>query len=51
MDCYAEQHEVADLPEDTLVFLLGSRCCEIDLLTRAAWIFSLGQRPAGTACD
>jgi transglutaminase-like putative cysteine protease len=37
MDCNARQHEVADLPEDTLVFLLGSRYCETDLLSQAAW--------------
>jgi len=37
MECYAEQHEVADLPEDTLVYLLGSRYCETDLLSQAAW--------------
>jgi len=33
----AAQHDVADLPEETLVFLLGSRYCETDLLTEAAW--------------
>jgi transglutaminase-like putative cysteine protease len=37
MDCGAVQHEVGDLPEDTLVFLLGSRYCETDLLSQAAW--------------
>ena len=26
-----------DLPEETLVFLLGSRYCETDLLSEAAW--------------
>ena len=26
----AEQHPVPRLPEETLVFLLGSRCCETD---------------------
>jgi transglutaminase-like putative cysteine protease len=40
----AQQHEVSDLPEDTLVFLLGSRYCETDLLTQAAWdLFSQTQ--------
>ncbi len=33
----AEQHALPDLPEDTLVFLLGSRYCETDLLSDAAW--------------
>ena len=37
MDCNAEQCDVSDLPEDTLVFLLGSRYCETDLLSQAAW--------------
>ena len=31
------QHEVQDLPEDTLVFLLGSRYCETDFLSQTAW--------------
>ncbi len=33
----ARQHPLQDLPEDTLVFLLGSRYCETDLLSEAAW--------------
>ncbi len=33
----AGQASVQDLPEDTLVFLLGSRYCETDLLSEAAW--------------
>ncbi len=33
----APQHDVRDLPEDTLVFLLGSRYCETDLLSQVAW--------------
>jgi transglutaminase-like putative cysteine protease len=33
----AMQHPVETLPEETLVFLLGSRYCEIDRLTAAAW--------------
>ncbi len=33
----ARQHLVQDLPEDTLVFLLGSRYCETDRLTEIAW--------------
>ncbi|MDD2704989.1 MAG: transglutaminase family protein [Acidocella sp.] len=33
----AKQHEVQDLPPETLVFLLGSRYCETDELTQTAW--------------
>ena len=33
----ARQHDLKDLPEDTLVFLMGSRYCETDLLSNAAW--------------
>jgi transglutaminase-like putative cysteine protease len=33
----AMQHEVQDLPEETLEFLLGSRYCETDLLSETAW--------------
>ena len=33
----AIQHAVQDLPEETLVFLLGSRYCETDLLSEIAW--------------
>jgi transglutaminase-like putative cysteine protease len=33
----AEQHALQDLPEETLVFLLGSRYCETDLLSWEAW--------------
>ena len=33
----AQQHAVQDLPEETLMFLLGSRYCETDLLSEAAW--------------
>jgi transglutaminase-like putative cysteine protease len=33
----AIQHSVEDLPEETLVFLLGSRYCETDLLSETAW--------------
>lgn len=42
----AEQHEVRDLPEETLVFLLGSRYCETDLLSEAAWTL-FAQTPPG----
>jgi transglutaminase-like putative cysteine protease len=33
----AEQHAVEDLPEETLVYLLGSRYCETDRLSQTAW--------------
>jgi transglutaminase-like putative cysteine protease len=33
----ARQVPVQDLPEETLVFLLGSRYCETDLLSEVAW--------------
>jgi transglutaminase-like putative cysteine protease len=40
----AQQHEVQDLPEETLDFLLGSRYCETDLLSQTAWdLFGLTQ--------
>lgn len=42
----AEQQQVQDLPGDTLVFLLGSRYCETDLLTEEAWKL-FGQTPTG----
>lgn len=33
----AMQHDIKDLPDDTLMFLLGSRYCETDLLSNEAW--------------
>ena len=33
----AGQDQVQNLPEETLVFLLGSRYCETDLLSETAW--------------
>ena len=33
----AHQHQVQDLPDETLVFLLGSRYCETDVLSEVAW--------------
>jgi transglutaminase-like putative cysteine protease len=33
----ATQHDIRDLPDDTLVFLLGSRYCETDRLATFAW--------------
>jgi transglutaminase-like putative cysteine protease len=37
VDPAAPQHAVYDLPDDTLVFLLGSRYCETDRLSETAW--------------
>jgi transglutaminase-like putative cysteine protease len=34
---WAQQHAVQDLPEESLIFLLGSRYCETDLLSEIAW--------------
>jgi transglutaminase-like putative cysteine protease len=51
----AQQHAVRDLPEETLVYLLGSRYCETDLLSEAAWgLFSqtpLGWQRVQAICD
>ena len=33
----AEQHDVADLPDEVLTFMLGSRYCETDRLSDTAW--------------
>ena len=33
----APQHAVEDLPDDTLVYLMGSRYCETDCLSELAW--------------
>ena len=42
---YAQQLAIKDLPEETLVFLLGSRYCETDLLSPVAWqLFGQSQR-------
>jgi len=42
----AQQVPVQDLPEDTLLFLLGSRYCETDRLSATAWDL-FGQSPTG----
>jgi transglutaminase-like putative cysteine protease len=34
---HALQHPIEDLPEETLVFVLGSRYCETDRLSEIAW--------------
>ena len=33
----AEQHHVADLPDDILIYLLGSRYCDTDRMAGLAW--------------
>lgn len=44
----AQQLAVQDLPDDTLVFLLGSRYCETDRLSDTAWRL-FGSGPTGWA--
>ena len=44
----ALQHSVETLPEETLVFLLGSRYCETDVLSEFAWR-QFGSTPLGWA--
>jgi transglutaminase-like putative cysteine protease len=41
----AGQDTVQDLPEETLVFLLGSRYCETDMLSDTAWQLFSGTAP------
>ena len=51
MDAYApnaQQIAVQDLPEETLLFLLGSRYCETDRLSETAWSL-FGHGPTGWA--
>ena len=43
---YAKQVPVPQLPEDALLFLLGSRYCETDRLSETAWSL-FGQAPTG----
>ncbi|WP_127107956.1 transglutaminase-like domain-containing protein [Pararhodobacter zhoushanensis] len=43
-----DQHAVQDLPSETLVYLLGSRYCDTDLLSDQAWQL-FGNGPTGTA--
>jgi transglutaminase-like putative cysteine protease len=42
----AQQHPVEDLPDEALVFLLGSRYCETDRLSEIAWSL-FGKTPLG----
>jgi transglutaminase-like putative cysteine protease len=46
VDIGAEEHLVADLPQDALVFLLGSRYCQTDRLMQTAWNL-FGNTPRG----
>lgn len=41
----AGQHFIEDLPDEFLVFLLGSRYCETDLLSQTAWQLFSGTAP------
>jgi len=42
----APQHNIADLPDDALMYLLASRYCETDKLVSMAWAL-FGQTPLG----
>lgn len=44
----AIQHDVADLPDDCLIYLMGSRYCETDRLSQMAWD-TFGYTPLGWA--
>jgi transglutaminase-like putative cysteine protease len=41
----ARQHDITELPNDALVFLLGSRYCETDRLSDIAWSLFQGTPP------
>jgi transglutaminase-like putative cysteine protease len=55
VDLYALQHQVQQLPADTLLYLLGSRYCETDRLSDDAWrLFAhtpLGWPRVQAVCD
>jgi len=40
----AQQHSIQDLPEEALIFLLGSRYCDTEKFSQAAWSL-FGQTP------
>ena len=44
----ARQHDITELPNDALIFLLGSRYCETDLLSETTWSL-FGTTPPGWA--
>ena len=46
VDPSAHQHAIQDLPDETIVFLLGSRYCETDRLSEMAWA-KFGNGPMG----
>lgn len=46
----AFQHEIKDLPDDVLVFLLGSRYCDTDRLADFAWKTFSSTPSAGRGC-
>lgn len=46
VDWDAQQHEVQDLPSETIIYLLGSRYCETDKLSNVAWDL-FGNTPKG----
>jgi transglutaminase-like putative cysteine protease len=48
IDRSAQQHAIQDLPEETLVFLLASRYCDIEKLSQTAWNL-FDQTPPGWA--
>ena len=45
VDLDAQQHGIEDLPDDALIFLLGSRYCETDALMDLAWSQFAGAPP------
>ena len=47
-DWTAHQHGIADLPSETLTYLMASRYCEVDELIEKAWAL-FGQVPPGWA--
>lgn len=48
VDCNARQHPVQDLPDEVLVYLLGSRYCDTQNLSDMAWSL-FGNVPEGWA--
>ena len=46
VDWTARQHEIQELPDEALVFLLGSRYCDTDRLSDLAWSL-FGNTPLG----
>jgi transglutaminase-like putative cysteine protease len=44
----AVQHPVDELPEEALMYLLGSRYCEVDVMTGTAWKLFGGVKPGWT---